>query len=53
MRFLREEEAERAMQLFEGSADRAAADSKGISKRALKNWVVSEPSLFLFFTFNY
>lgn len=41
IRFLREEEAERAIQLFEGSADRAAADSKGISKRALKNWVVN------------
>lgn len=40
MRFLREEEAQRAMQLFEGSADRAA-DSKGINKRALKNWVVN------------
>ncbi|KAH9612440.1 hypothetical protein KSS87_022672 [Heliosperma pusillum] len=36
MRFLREDEANRTMQLFEG-----AGDGKGISKRALKNWVVN------------
>ncbi|XAR64230.1 hypothetical protein NMG60_11024495 [Bertholletia excelsa] len=36
MRFLREDEALKAMRLFEG-----VSDGKGISKRALKNWVVS------------
>ncbi|XP_074264730.1 mechanosensitive ion channel protein 8-like [Silene latifolia] len=36
MRFLREEKASRTMLLFEG-----AGDGKGISKRALKNWVVN------------
>ncbi|CAO2817594.1 unnamed protein product [Amaranthus hypochondriacus] len=36
MRFLREDEATRTMNLFDG-----AADGKGISKRALKNWVVN------------
>lgn len=36
MRFLREDEAHRTINLFEG-----AADGKGISKRALKNWVVN------------
>jgi hypothetical protein len=37
MRFLREDEANRTIRLFEG-----AVDGKGISKRALKNWVVSD-----------
>ncbi|KAL9225741.1 hypothetical protein vseg_001631 [Gypsophila vaccaria] len=36
MRFLRDDEAARTMRLFEG-----AGDGKGISKRALKNWVVN------------
>ncbi|GMH04646.1 hypothetical protein Nepgr_006486 [Nepenthes gracilis] len=36
MRFMREDEATRAMCLFEGSVE-----SKGITKRALKNWVVN------------
>ncbi|XP_057532271.1 mechanosensitive ion channel protein 6-like [Amaranthus tricolor] len=36
MRFLREDEANRTIRLFEG-----AVDGKGISKRALKNWVVN------------
>ncbi|KAL2895399.1 Mechanosensitive ion channel protein 8 [Bienertia sinuspersici] len=36
MRFLREDEAHRTINLFEG-----AADGKGISKRVLKNWVVN------------
>ncbi|KAL9244157.1 hypothetical protein vseg_017962 [Gypsophila vaccaria] len=35
-RFLREDEASRTIRLFEG-----AGDGKGISKRALKNWVVN------------
>ncbi|KAK9748525.1 hypothetical protein RND81_02G064100 [Saponaria officinalis] len=35
-RFLREDEASRTMRLFEG-----AGDGRGISKRALKNWVVN------------
>ncbi|GFY86284.1 mechanosensitive ion channel family protein [Actinidia rufa] len=36
MRFLREDEALKTMRLFEG-----AREGKGISKRALKNWVVN------------
>lgn len=36
MRFMREDEALKAMHLFEGTTE-----SKGISKRALKNWAVS------------
>ncbi|KAG5542851.1 hypothetical protein RHGRI_015819 [Rhododendron griersonianum] len=36
MRFLREDEASKTMCLFEG-----ASEGKGISKRALKNWVVT------------
>ncbi|XP_021756540.1 mechanosensitive ion channel protein 6-like [Chenopodium quinoa] len=36
MRFLREDEAHRTINMFEG-----ALDGKGISKRALKNWVVN------------
>ncbi|CAI9758020.1 unnamed protein product [Fraxinus pennsylvanica] len=36
MRFMREDEALKAMRLFEG-----ANENKGISKRALKNWVVN------------
>lgn len=36
MRFLREDEASKTMRLFEG-----ASEGKGISKRALKNWVVN------------
>lgn len=36
MRFLREDEASKTMHLFEG-----ASEGKGISKRALKNWVVN------------
>lgn len=36
MRFLREDEALKTMRLFEG-----ASEGKGISKRALKNWVVT------------
>ncbi|GAB4832977.1 hypothetical protein Ancab_006998 [Ancistrocladus abbreviatus] len=36
MRFIREDEAHRTIRLFEGSGD-----GKGISKRALKNWVVN------------
>ncbi|GAB4828393.1 hypothetical protein Ancab_035391 [Ancistrocladus abbreviatus] len=36
MRFMREDEAQRTFRLFEGSVE-----SKGISKRALKNWVVN------------
>lgn len=35
MRFMREDEALKTMQLFEGGTE-----AKGISKRALKNWVV-------------
>ncbi|KNA24576.1 hypothetical protein SOVF_014430 [Spinacia oleracea] len=35
-RFLREDEAHRTINLFEG-----AADGRGISKRTLKNWVVN------------
>jgi len=35
MRFMREDEASKAMRLFEGGTE-----AKGISKRALKNWVV-------------
>lgn len=35
MRFLREDEALKAIRLFDGESD-----SKGISKGALKNWVV-------------
>lgn len=37
MRFMREDEALKAMRPFEG-----ANENKGISKRALKNWVVSQ-----------
>lgn len=40
MRFLREDEARRTMRLMEGSAD-TSGKSKGIGKRALKNWVVN------------
>lgn len=40
MRFLREDEVHRTISQFEG-----AGDGKGISKRALKNWVVSEIDL--------
>nr|GMD43533.1 mechanosensitive ion channel protein 6-like [Ipomoea batatas] len=36
MRFMREDEASKAMRLFEGGTE-----AKGISKRALKNWVVN------------
>ncbi|CAK9187923.1 unnamed protein product [Ilex paraguariensis] len=36
MRFMREDEALKTIHLFEG-----ASESKGISKRALKNWVVN------------
>ncbi|XP_009767353.1 mechanosensitive ion channel protein 6-like [Nicotiana sylvestris] len=36
MRFMREDEALKTMQLFEGGTE-----AKGISKRALKNWVVN------------
>ncbi|KAM7521269.1 hypothetical protein LguiB_020231 [Lonicera macranthoides] len=36
MRFMREDEASKTLRLFEG-----ASESKGISKRALKNWVVN------------
>ncbi|KAL8144176.1 hypothetical protein V2J09_017208 [Rumex salicifolius] len=36
MRFMRDDEALKAMDLFEGSSE-----SNGISKRALKNWVVN------------
>ncbi|CAI9753365.1 unnamed protein product [Fraxinus pennsylvanica] len=36
MRFMREDEVLKAMRLFEG-----ANENKGISKRALKNWVVN------------
>ncbi|THG03375.1 mechanosensitive ion channel protein 6-like [Camellia sinensis] len=36
MRFLRDDEALKTMRLFEG-----ASEGKGISKRALKNWVVN------------
>lgn len=36
MRFMREDEALKTIGLFEG-----ASDSKGISRRALKNWVVN------------
>lgn len=36
MRFMREDEALKAMHLFEGTTE-----SKGISKRALKNWAVN------------
>lgn len=37
MRFMREDEAIKAMGLFEG-----AKDNKRISKTALKNWVVND-----------
>ena len=37
MRFMREDEALKTMHLFEGTNE-----GKGISKRALKNWVVSD-----------
>ena len=37
MRFMREEEAVKAMDLFEG-----AKENNRVSKRALKNWVVRE-----------
>ncbi|KAM7514025.1 hypothetical protein LguiA_003608 [Lonicera macranthoides] len=36
MRFMREDEASKTIRLFEG-----ASESKGISKRVLKNWVVN------------
>lgn len=36
MRFMREDEALKTIRLFEDGSER-----KGISKRALKNWVVS------------
>jgi len=45
MRFLREDEGCRTMRLMEGSAD-TSGQSKGISKRALKNWVVSRVLFF-------
>lgn len=35
MRFMSEDEALKTMQLFEGGTE-----AKGISKRALKNWMV-------------
>lgn len=41
MRFMREDEALKTMQLFEGGTE-----AKGISKRALKNWVVSIWAIF-------
>lgn len=37
MRFMREDEVLKTMRLFEDGNEQ-----KGISKRALKNWVVSE-----------
>lgn len=40
MRFLTEDEARTTTRLLEGSADKSD-DNKGISKRALKNWVVN------------
>ncbi|KAK3038894.1 hypothetical protein RJ639_028616 [Escallonia herrerae] len=43
MRFMREDEATKAMHLFEG-----AGENKGISKRALKNWVMSDELLMAF-----
>lgn len=42
-RFMREDEAEKTITLFEG-----ALESKKISKKALKNWVVSIGICFLF-----
>lgn len=35
MRFMREDEVSKTIRLFEG-----ASENKGISKRALKDWVV-------------
>lgn len=40
MRFMREDEALKAMHLFEGTTE-----SKGISKRSLKNWAVKDAPL--------
>lgn len=39
MRFMQEEEAEKTMNLFEGACE-GASESKGITKKVLKNWVV-------------
>lgn len=39
MRFMRQEEALKAMDLFEG-----AKENNRVSKRSLKNWVVSDAS---------
>lgn len=43
MRFLKEDEAHRTINLFEG-----VTDENGISKWALNNWVVSNTSIILF-----
>jgi hypothetical protein len=45
MRFMRQEEAVKAMNLFEG-----AQEHNRVSKRSLKNWVVMILSLQLHFT---
>lgn len=48
MRFLSEDESERAMDLFEG-----ASESHKISKSCLKNWVVSVCFKFKFHKLSY